>query len=462
MFLGVENYRKKNWEGLLEKVSVKLSKWKWLLPELSYRGRVLVTNNLAASTLWHRLNVLEPPDDIVKSIQRKLVEFFWSGQHWIPVSALYLPTQEGGQGLIDIRSRIGTFRLQAAQRLLYEEDVGWTDVACALLRRTSNLGDDKQLFLLKVNELDFNHLTSFYQSMLKVWNRTFSVTREILRPQDWIMGEPLFHNSLIQTNILSSSSVRNCLIRAGCTKIEHLRDDNGWRTAVSIQHKTGIRSLRLLDQMLDEVRSALPGACREALRASTQGWSCSFAAIRVSAAQERPDDEDSFVSFKTPELRLFQDISKKALYTVCVKVSHQRVKTWRWTEVFGPGFRGCWRSLYKPPIEKRTADFQWRLMYGIIAANRHVAHLNPEVGRECPFYGTEETVDHLFIQCERLRDLFNFLEVCFESMGEEFSYQVFISGPKYRVSDRRKVVLLNYLVGTAKMAIWKTRKNWLG
>lgn len=168
VFLGVESYRKKNWEGLLEKVSAKLSKWKWLLPELSYRGRVLVTNNLAAFMLWHRLNVLEPPDDIVKSIQRKLVEFFWSGQHWIPAPALYLPTQEGGQSLIDIRISIHTFRLQAAKRLLYEEDVGWTNVACALLRRTSNLGYDKQLFLLKVNELDLNHLTSFYQSMLKV------------------------------------------------------------------------------------------------------------------------------------------------------------------------------------------------------------------------------------------------------------------------------------------------------
>jgi len=53
---------------MLEKVSAKLSKWKWLLPELSYRGRVLVTNNLAASMLWHRLNVLDPPNELIKVI----------------------------------------------------------------------------------------------------------------------------------------------------------------------------------------------------------------------------------------------------------------------------------------------------------------------------------------------------------------------------------------------------------
>lgn len=112
--------------------------------------------------------------------------------------------------------------------------------------------------------------------------------------------------------------------------------------------------------MLEEVRSALPGACREALEThSQQGWSCSFPPISVSAAQESQGDEDTFLSFKTPELG-FQDIGKKALYIVCVKVTHQtvlrRVRTWRWTEVFGPDFRGSWRSLYKPPIEKRTAE----------------------------------------------------------------------------------------------------------
>ncbi len=88
VFLGKESYRQKNWEGMLEKVSAKLSRWNWLLPELSYRGRVLVINNLAASMLWHKLNVLEPPNEMIKVLQRRFVNFFWSGQHWLPGSVL--------------------------------------------------------------------------------------------------------------------------------------------------------------------------------------------------------------------------------------------------------------------------------------------------------------------------------------------------------------------------------------
>ncbi len=110
-------------------MSAKLSKWNWLLPQLSYRGRVLVINNLAASMLWHRTIVLEPPEELISNIQRIFVNFFWSGQHWIRAAALYLPVQEGGQGLVDVRSRIRAFRIQAVQRLLYNKDVAWAKTA---------------------------------------------------------------------------------------------------------------------------------------------------------------------------------------------------------------------------------------------------------------------------------------------------------------------------------------------
>ncbi len=66
----------------------------------------MVINNLAASMLWHKLNVLEPPNELIKVLQRRFVNFFWSGQHWLPGSVLYLPLQEGAQALIDVRSRI--------------------------------------------------------------------------------------------------------------------------------------------------------------------------------------------------------------------------------------------------------------------------------------------------------------------------------------------------------------------
>ncbi len=46
VYLGDEDFMKKNWEGVLERFKGKLAKWKWLLPQMSYRGRALIINNL--------------------------------------------------------------------------------------------------------------------------------------------------------------------------------------------------------------------------------------------------------------------------------------------------------------------------------------------------------------------------------------------------------------------------------
>lgn len=115
VFLGTEGFVQKNWEEVKEEVCARLSKWRWLLPRLSYRGRVLVANNLVAATLWHKLVALVPPRSLMEFIQRAMVDFFWSGKHWVRAAVLYLPVAEGGQGLVDILSKHASFRIQTAQ-----------------------------------------------------------------------------------------------------------------------------------------------------------------------------------------------------------------------------------------------------------------------------------------------------------------------------------------------------------
>lgn len=65
VYLRSEHFQKKNWEGVVKKVCGQLPHWIWVLPQLSYRGRVLVANNLIASMLWHCSAVLEPPEGVL-------------------------------------------------------------------------------------------------------------------------------------------------------------------------------------------------------------------------------------------------------------------------------------------------------------------------------------------------------------------------------------------------------------
>lgn len=102
----------------------------------------------------------------MEEIQRMVVDYFWSGLHWIKAGALYLPTHEGGQGLIDIPTRIEAFWLQAVQRLLYKSGHSWHNTAGLLLRKVGHLGLDKQLFLLHPHVVELTGLIHFYRSVL--------------------------------------------------------------------------------------------------------------------------------------------------------------------------------------------------------------------------------------------------------------------------------------------------------
>ncbi len=193
-----------------------------------------------------------------------------------------------------------------------------------------------------------------------------------------------------------------------------------------------------------------------------------FPSLKVTIAMgEWEDDENCLLSLKTPQLDEFEEVKRKTLYISCVKASNGRflrgVPATKWTEFLGTNSspRGCWRSLYKRPIDKRTGDLQWRIIHGAIATNRHVVHLDPSVGVGCPFCSEVETVFHLFVQCSRLNDLFTLLSQWFAGIGEGFSFEIFIYGPKYSASRKNMLTLLNFLSGTAKLAIWKSRKNKL-
>ena len=83
VYFGPYQYSLMNWEGMVDDVTKRLQKWKRFLPQMSFRGRILIVNTSVASVLWHRFICRQPPDSLLKDIQRILVHLFWGGHHWL-------------------------------------------------------------------------------------------------------------------------------------------------------------------------------------------------------------------------------------------------------------------------------------------------------------------------------------------------------------------------------------------
>ncbi|CAM4517983.1 unnamed protein product [Lepidochelys kempii] len=138
-----------NWHSLEGRVIERLQKWTGLLRCLSLRGRSLVLNQPVLSMLCYQLNTLVPAPGFLANLRTSILEFFWSGLHWVSTGALHLPLEEGGQGLKCLHTQVHVFRLQALQRLLYGAgSLAWSILAHAFPRHFRGLRYNRQLLYL--------------------------------------------------------------------------------------------------------------------------------------------------------------------------------------------------------------------------------------------------------------------------------------------------------------------------
>ncbi len=472
VFLGDELTVQKNWEGVIEKVKGRLNKWKCLVPKMSYRGRILIINNLVASSLWHRFACVDPPVQLLTKIQAILVDFFWDKLHWVPQNVLFLPKEEGGHGLIHLQSRIATFRLQFVQKLLVGSvDLKWCAVAYEILHNLESLGLDKTLFLMDPLKLNTSSLPVFYRNIFKVWSLFFFKEAEGPPSLHWLLEEPLIHGS--RRDVSASGlfpGLSKTLIDSKVTSLGQLLEIAGrdFKKEEATAQRLGFRSIRLVAQLLVKWSSTLNATERTLLTEYSDGL-CnpnpkdSFPCLCFSLNLEGASGV-FLESFESMCLDFFLSTGK-VLYKCCViifnkKMLNKKVDTpWRGYFKLNMDKKPEWRALYKPPLTKKTGDLQWRVLHGAVAVNAFISIINPEIDAGCPFCTERETIFHAFVNCTRLKPLFLYLGSIFRNCNESFYMVLFIFGFKYVMKKRFICQFLNFVLGQAKLAIYVSRKK---
>lgn len=472
VYLGDDITVKKNFEGIEGKIVGRLNKWKFLLSNMSYRGRVLIINNLAASTLWHWLACIDPPALLLKNIQSILVNFFWDNLHWVPQSVLYLSKNEGGQGLIHLQSRVAAFRLKYIQRFLEgSENENWSLVASIIFKNFEGLGLDKSLFWMNLKKFSVSKLPIFYCNLFKVWS-LFKVLRSEKKDSlYWTLQEPLIGGSRLDvSNEGCFPALRDLLIKSHIITLGSLVRITGHDLSDSkaMEEELKMRSTRVVTRLLSKWKEIITKEELKMIKNFEEGWIQPKTDDPFPNLSLSPDLEmcDGFF-LKSNNLRLLgkEKASSKAMYECCVKALNKKsldgkIDTpWRNVLHLSENTRPKWGALYKSPLLKKTGDLQWRVLHGTIAVNAFVSVINHEVNQECPFCSQRETVFHTFMHCIRLRPLFIFLQDVFKQFDEVFSMEIFICGFKYLKKRSYECQLFNFFLGQAKMAIYVSRKS---
>ncbi|KAI3358278.1 hypothetical protein L3Q82_003276 [Scortum barcoo] len=230
---------------------------------LSCRGRVLILNNLISTALWHRLACVDPPVSLLSRIQAVLVDFFWDRLHWVPQSILFLPKEEGGQGLVHLASRGAAFRLQStvltetphrtcrpgleAFILLHLAEVWWSETG------SGSVPDGLQgVWTL--------HLCQrFTGSVFSVWILLRKQRREQADSLYWLLQEPVLFGGFLDCPSWSGPTLSRLLRAAGVSTLGQVVELAGPRLddPVGLAAQLGLRSTRIMGQILKHWRQKL-------------------------------------------------------------------------------------------------------------------------------------------------------------------------------------------------------------
>lgn len=266
-----------------------------------------------------------------------------------------------------------------------------------------------------------------------------------------------------------SSSLITKFLNAGITKVMDLIDltKGQWRTEHELANKVGLTSVRIMEGLVRNLKVSFPPMLTSFINnVFLNGFiPQTFPEFKVVIKDwESVEDTSSTNLLKGYGDLVFYCIEKKMLYHICVKSVHlgklkQRLDTkWRTWLSISDEVCPSWRLLYKPPISKRCGDLQWRLLHCIIASNSFISKLNETVLPICPFCNTTDTVFHMFCECLRLCPLFELLGEIIVKLGFSYTDSLFILGCRYKKSWQQQCTLANFLIGQAKLAIYKTHQ----
>ncbi|KAL6464118.1 hypothetical protein MHYP_G00285090 [Metynnis hypsauchen] len=162
---------------------------------------------------------------------------------------------------------------------------------------------------------------------------------------------------------LTFKSIRLRFQRAGITKLGDLRFDEDWKSGEVLRAATGIMSVRLLQRIVGGVASSLPTFLKKALQHHSAGDQETFPSLPIAAEMgDHQEEEGALLSFRTPQLAGFAEVSKKALYSICVKVLHRNsldgLKESRWLGFVGTSFFSA-RQL-EVPVQASNREARWR------------------------------------------------------------------------------------------------------
>ena len=417
------------WESLMSKMKSKLDIWR--SRDLSLEGKTYLIQSIAISQILYAIEMKEISENYIKSIDNILWNFLWSAKKCtINKSICTLPRNQGGLGLIDLKTVIKVKRIKWVIKVLKDKNKqNWAQLIENYLRCLDNkFGID--FFALKVTDssdlIENVRIPEFYKSCICFFQE-LCLKGRCNKDEDeiiWCNDAYRFNGKTISFSHWSRSGIQTVsqLYNRGVIIENELLD--------KLIHKSGFMF------EITTIKKVMPECCAQGTESS-------------SVVSDSKDDILQY-EFMVPGLgvKCLKDLDSKDIYNILLFTRPFEIKSKHYWRVKFREIDIEWGVFYQQSLTNRflprkCKDFNWKIFHGLVNTEKRLSNMKYSDGicKLCNT-GVVENLEHLLINCRYNLQLWKRVEIITNNMFEE----------KHKIDD--KVVILGFLVD-------KDTKNWV-
>ena len=408
--------------------------------DLSMFGKVYVIKSIIIPILHYASAHIDIKGDTVDSVQEIIWDFVWEWKtRFVSANVCYLPKSLGGLGLPNYDLIVKASRVKMVIDIMNDE-LSWNIIARRHFSFLDHKFDICNFALLVDNStelIDRSDIPEYYKSCLLAF-------QELNRK-----GRIPLENSIIWCNELVKFN-NNILAYAHWSK-------SGMRYLSDI-FTNGILHDR--DSIKNRLRNKA-GFIFEFSRLSRAISSYNGLFDISDMGMEHPTFRE--MMYKVPltgELKNVLELSSKDIYLILLNpCATERKSESYWSSKFeglSLNFSNWYANLFGARIiPHKTAVFNWRIFHGQVHTERSLRKMKLSNGI-CSLCGQcEEDIFHLFINCEKLVDIWKFVKIILKE------FDIFDLQPVHQIVGFIDIVdrmnLPNMILSEARWQIWKYR-----
>ena len=421
----------------------------WKSRDLTLKGKVLIIKTFLISQINYEIEMKSIPKNIVKEIDKTLLNFLWNGkQPLVNKQTICLEVEKGGLNMINLNTFIQAKHIKIIHKIINSETQHWNMIGKHWLKYLDKTYNSENFLYhcSNIKGIQTTPSSQFYKDAIQSWvsfrsklqtNDLKSILDENICGNNRIIHKnaPLWFETFSKNEIKSIKDIWD-------SDNKTFIDENNILSKLT-DKRNGVKRYRIIKSSIDEE------------------W---LNILRSDQSNISENDQNKRKIAIRKDVKQISKMPLKQLQCLLNENTAQPKYIDKWNTSLNTdiNWKKCWKNSLETPLSNKEKQMHWKIIHNAIFTEYRLSLIGRSEGK-CHFCKTEiEYLTHLFCECAVIKDVLANVNIkinaTLQRNGHEnvhLDLQHVILG--FESSDNNIRIYLNTILHIVKWEVWKIR-----